>query len=94
MTETIGYLLTLNAIITWALASLVYKFGLGKTEAKSNVFFRLVIVSVSTFILSLIFGSFAFLVKFNQNELMGYIIACSASGIAVTLGDLAYFYSL
>jgi drug/metabolite transporter (DMT)-like permease len=94
MAELIGYLLALNAIITWGLASLVYKFGLGKTEAKANLFFRLVIVSCSTFIISLFFGDYHFLLILNTTELIMYIIMAIFSGLSVTIGDLLYFYAL
>ena len=30
MSELIGYLLTIDALLTWGIASLVYKFSLGK----------------------------------------------------------------
>jgi drug/metabolite transporter (DMT)-like permease len=34
MPELIGYILALDAIFTWAIASLVYKKGLEKTDPK------------------------------------------------------------
>ena len=52
MAELIGYILTLDALFTWAAASLVYKWGLGKTQPKANLFFRLCCVSISTFLIS------------------------------------------
>ena len=94
MAELIGYIFTLNAIITWAGASLVYKWGLGKTQPKANLFFRLCCVSLGTFIFSLIFGDYAFLKTLNQEELTGYIISCLISGLSVTVGDLLYYMSL
>lgn len=94
MAELIGYLLALNAIITWGLASLVYKFGLGKTEAKANLFFRLVIVSCSTFIISIFFGNYHFLSILTTNELIWYILMALLSGVCVTIGDLLYFFAL
>ncbi|MFO7794599.1 MAG: DMT family transporter [Promethearchaeia archaeon] len=94
MAELIGYLLALNAIITWGLASLVYKFGLGKTEAKANLFFRLVIVSFATFIFSLFFGDYLFLTNLNNQDLLWYLLMCILSGVSVTIGDLLYFFAL
>ncbi|MFX1410495.1 MAG: GRP family sugar transporter [Promethearchaeota archaeon] len=94
MAELIGYILTLDAIFTWALASLVYKWGLGKTQPKANLFFRLCCVSFSTFLLSLIFGNYLFLAHLNNSKLIGYIMACLISGISVTIGDLFYYMSL
>ena len=94
MAELLGYLLTINAIITWALASLVYKFGLGKTDPKGNLLFRLVCVSISTFIFSLFFGNYGFFSDFSLRERNEYIIACIISGLSVTIGDLMYFISL
>jgi len=94
MAELIGYLLALNAIITWGLASLVYKFGLGKTEAKANLFFRLVIVSFATFIFSLFFGDYLFLKNLNNQDLLLYLLMCILSGGSVTIGDLLYFFAL
>jgi len=90
----LGYLLTINAIITWALASLVYKFCLGKTDPKGNLLFRLVCVSISTFIFSLFFGHYGFFTAFSLRERNEYIIACIISGLSVTIGDLMYFTSL
>ncbi|MHA1467097.1 MAG: DMT family transporter [Promethearchaeota archaeon] len=90
----LGYLLTINAIITWALASLVYKFCLGKTDPKGNLLFRLVCVSISTFIFSLFFGNYGFFTDFSLRERNEYIIACIISGLSVTIGDLMYFTSL
>ena len=90
----LGYLLTINAIITWALASLVYKFCLGKTDPKGNLLFRLVCVSISTFIFSLFFGNYDFFSDFSLRERNEYIIACIISGLSVTIGDLMYFISL
>ncbi len=36
MAELIGYILTINVIIIWSLASLVYKSSLGETNLKGN----------------------------------------------------------
>ncbi|MFX0058086.1 MAG: GRP family sugar transporter [Candidatus Hodarchaeota archaeon] len=96
MPELIGYIFTLDALFTWGLASLVYKFGLskGNTEPKSSLLFRLVIVSLSTFILSLTFGKYSFFSSLTNQELLNYLIACFISGFSVTFGDLLYFLSL
>ncbi len=94
MAELLGYLLTINAIITWALASLVYKYSLGKTDPKGNILFRLVCVSISTFIFSLFFGNYGFFSDFSLRERNEYIISCIISGLSVTIGDLMYFISL
>ncbi|KKN24279.1 hypothetical protein LCGC14_0896470 [marine sediment metagenome] len=94
MAELIGYLLTLNAIITWAGASLIYKWGLGITQPKANLFFRLCCVSLGTFIFSLIFGNYVFLNNLNKDDLIGYLILCLISGLSVTTGDLLYYMSL
>ena len=92
--ELIGYILTRDAIFTWALASLVYKWGLGKTEPKANLFFRLCCTSLGTFIFSLIFGNYFILQNLNNSELISYFIACLISGVSVTVGDLMYYMSL
>ncbi len=94
MVELIAVLLTLDAIITWAFASLIYKWGLGKTEPKANLFFRLCCVSLGTLVFSLIFGNYIFLKSLSKNELFGYFFACLISGFSVTLGDLLYYMSL
>ncbi len=94
MSELIGYILTLDALFTWGIASLVYKFSLGKIESKSGLLFRLVFVSCSTFLLALIFGTFAFLPILSSQDLTSYLIACLISGLSVTIGDLLYFSSL
>jgi len=92
--ELIGYILTLDAIFTWALASLVYKWGLGKTEPKANLFFRLCCVSLSTFLISLILGNYIALWNMDSIELIAFLIACVISGLSVTIGDLFYYMSL
>ena len=94
MVELLGYILALDAIFTWALASLVYKWGLRYTLPKENLFFRLCCVSLGTFIFSLIFGSYAFFSYLNPKELIDYIVACVISGISVTAGDLLYYMAL
>ncbi|MFX1353603.1 MAG: GRP family sugar transporter [Promethearchaeota archaeon] len=94
MAELIGYLLALDALFTWALASLVYKWGLQKTQAKPNLFFRLCCVSLSTFIISIIFGSYLFLQNMPYIEVLMFIFICFISGLSVTIGDLLYYMSL
>ncbi len=94
MAELIGYILTLDAIFTWALASLVYKWGLGKTQPKANLFFRLCCTTLGTFVFSLIFGNYLIIKDLNNSELIAYLIACLISGISVTIGDLMYYMSL
>ncbi|TFG26413.1 MAG: EamA family transporter [Promethearchaeota archaeon] len=94
MAELIGYLLTIDAIFTWALASLVYKAGLGKTNLKGTLLFRLCCVSLFTLIISLIFGSYLFFSNLKEDELIIYLLACLISGLTVTVGDLLYFNAL
>jgi drug/metabolite transporter (DMT)-like permease len=94
MPEVIGYILTLNALFTWALASLVYKYALRKTKSKASLLFRLIIVTIWTCFISLIFGNYSFLTALNAQQFGGYLIACAISGISVTFGDLLYFISL
>lgn len=94
MAELIGYILTLDALITWGVASLVYKFSLGKIESKPSLLFRLIFVSCSTFLLSLFFGSFSSIFLLDTQYLVEYFVACLISGLSVTIGDLLYFISL
>ena len=94
MPELIGYLLTLDALFTWGIASLVYKFSLGKIESKPSILFRLIFVSCSTFLLSLLFGSFTSIFLLSNQNLTEYLVACLISGLSVTIGDLLYFISL
>jgi len=94
MVEFIGLVFTIYAIFAWAIASLVYKMGLKKTEPKANLFFRLCCVSISAFVFSLIFGNFMLLGNLNNIELILYLIACLISGLSVTVGDLLYYISL
>lgn len=94
MSETIGFLLTIDAIFTWAFASLVYKWGLGHTQPKANIFFRLCCVSTSTFLIALIFGNLIFLETLNSVEIILFIITSLISGLSVTIGDLFYYKSL
>jgi len=92
--ELIGFILTFDAIFTWALASLVYKWGLERTEPKANLFFRLCCISIGTFIFSLIFGNYFLFRNLNSQVLIDYLIACLISGLSVTIGDLLYYMSL
>jgi len=94
MVELIGLIFTIYAVFAWAIASLVYKTGLEKTEPKANLFFRLCCVSFGTFIFSLIFGNYYFFNNLNNSELISYLIACLISGLSVTVGDLFYYMSL
>jgi len=94
MSELIGWILAVDAIATWGMASLVYKFSLGKVESKPSLLFRLIFVSCSTFLFALIFGSFSFIPLLSSQNLISYIIVCLISGLSVTIGDLLYFSSL
>ncbi|MHA2039438.1 MAG: EamA family transporter [Promethearchaeota archaeon] len=94
MVELIGLAFTIYAIFTWAIASLVYKAGLGKTEPKANLVFRLCCVSIGTLIFSLIFGNYLFFSFLTNSELITYLISCLISGLSVTIGDLLYYISL
>ncbi|TFG01230.1 MAG: DMT family transporter [Promethearchaeota archaeon] len=94
MAELIGYILAVDAIITWALASLVYKKGLDKTDPKGTLLFRLSCVSLFTLILSMIIGNFLIFLTLEHNELIFYLFMCLASGLTVTIGDMCYFASL
>jgi len=94
MAELFGYLLAIDAIITWSVASLVYKIGLEKTGIKGAVLFRLVMTSIATLIFSILFGSFLFFTVLNVEQLVVFILSCLISGLSVTIGDLMYFNSL
>ena len=94
MVELIGLVFSIYAVFTWAIASLVYKAGLEKTEPKANLFFRLCCVSFGALIFSLIFGNYMFLSILNSPELISYLVLCLISGLSVTIGDLLYYISL
>ncbi|MFX0037849.1 MAG: DMT family transporter [Promethearchaeota archaeon] len=94
MVELIGLIFTVFTIFVWALASLVYKKGLEKTQPKANLFFRLCCTSLGTFFFSLIFGNYFLLGNLTNIELNYYLIACLISGVSVTIGDLLYYMSL
>ena len=94
MAELIGYILAVDAIITWALASLVYKKGLDKVDPKGTLLFRLCCVSLFTLIVSIIIGNFLIFLSLERNELIFYLIMCLVSGLTVTIGDMCYFASL
>ncbi len=94
MAELIGYFLTLDAIFSWGIASLVYKIGMRKTDPKANLLFRMVFVTIATFIFSLIFSTYALFSRLSSIDLMNYIFWCLMSGLSVTIGDLMYFTSL
>ena len=94
MAELIGYIFAIDAIITWALASLVYKKGLDKTDPKGTLLFRLCCVSIFTLIISFIIGDFLIFHSLERSELIFYLIMCLMSGLTVTIGDMCYFASL
>ena len=94
MAELIGYIFAIDAIITWALASLVYKKGLENTDPKGTLLFRLCCVSVFTLILSLVIGNYLIFHSLERSELLFYLIMCLMSGLTVTIGDMCYFASL
>ncbi len=94
MEALVGYLFTINTILTWAFASLIYKFGLKKTQAKGNVFFRLCCVSIGTFLFAIIFSNFAIIINLNDTQKFDLFIACLISGVSVSIGDLGYFIAL
>lgn len=94
MVEFIGLVFTIYAVFAWAIASLVYKAGLEKTEPKANLFFRLCCVSLGAFFFSFIFGNYMFFNSLNSIELISYLLACLISGLSVTVGDLLYYVSL
>ncbi len=94
MAELLWYVLVFDVIFTWAIASLVYKRGLEKTQPKANLFFRLCCTTLGTFIFSLIFGNYNVLGNLTKSEVVSYLIACLISGLSVTIGDLLYYMSL
>ncbi len=94
MVELIGLIFTIFTIFVWALASLVYKKGLEKTQPRANLFFRLCCTSLGTLIFSLIFGNYVLLRNLTNTELIYYLIVCFISGLSVTIGDLLYYMSL
>ena len=94
MEEFVGYLLTLDALFTWAGASLVYKWGLRKTTVKGSLLFRLTCVSIGTLIFALIFSSPIIILNLSVSEKFDYFIACLISGLSVTVGDLLYYMAL
>jgi drug/metabolite transporter (DMT)-like permease len=94
MVEIIGLIFAIFTIFIWALASLVYKKGLEKTEPKANLFFRLCCTSLGTFIFSLILGNLSLIGDLSSLQLIDYLIACLISGLSVTIGDLLYYMSL
>ncbi|MFX1454841.1 MAG: DMT family transporter [Promethearchaeota archaeon] len=94
MVDFVGLVFTIYAVFSWAIASLVYKSGLQKTEPRANLFFRLCCVSLGTLIFSLIFGNYQFLSYLDNLQLISYLIACVISGLSVTVGDLFYYVSL
>ena len=94
MVELVGLIFAIFTIFVWALASLVYKKGLEKTQPKANLFFRLCCTSLGTFMFSLFFGNYILLSNLTNTELIAYLIACLISGLSVTIGDLLYYMSL
>ncbi|MFX1365732.1 MAG: GRP family sugar transporter [Promethearchaeota archaeon] len=94
MAELVWFILIFVVIFTWAIASLVYKRGLEKTQPKANLFFRLCCTSLGTFMFSLILGNYNILGDLTNLEIISYLMACLISGLSVTIGDLLYYMSL
>ncbi len=94
MVEFIGLVFTIYAIFAWAIASIVYKTGLEKTEPKANLFFRLCCVSIGALLFSIFFGNYLIFSSLSNSELVSYLITCLLSGLSVTIGDLLYYFSL
>lgn len=94
MADLIWYILVFDVIFTWAIASLVYKKGLEKTQPKANLFFRLCCTTLGTFIFSLFLANYNIFRNLTRSELISYLIACFISGLSVTIGDLLYYMSL
>ena len=94
MVDIFGLVLAVYALLTWAIASLVYKWGLGSTEPKANVFFRLCCVTIGTLIFTLIFGNIFIFSTLSAQASLDFIIACIISGLSVTVGDLLYYMAL
>jgi len=94
LVDIFGLGLAIYALFTWAIASLVYKWGLGHTEPKANLFFRLCCVAVGTLIFTLIFGNIFIFSTLSAQASLDFIIACIVSGLSVTVGDLLYYKAL
>lgn len=94
MVDIFGLGLAIYALTVWAIASIVYKWGLGHTEPKANLFFRLCCVTIGTLIFTLIFGNIFIFSILSTQESMDFIIACIISGLSVTVGDLLYYMAL
>ena len=94
MVDLFGLGLAIYALLTWAIASLVYKWGLGHTEPKANLFFRLCCVTIGTLIFTLIFGNIFIFSTLSAQVSLDFIIACIVSGLSVTVGDLLYYMAL
>ena len=94
MVDLFGLGLAIYALLTWAIASIVYKWGLGHTEPKANLFFRLCCVTIGTLIFTLIFGNIFIFSTLSAQTSLDFIIACIVSGLSVTVGDLLYYMAL
>ncbi|MHA1671193.1 MAG: GRP family sugar transporter [Promethearchaeota archaeon] len=94
MVDILGLGLAIYALCVWAMASLVYKWGLGHTEPKANLYFRLCCVTIGTLIFTLIFGNIFIFSSLSAQASLNFILACIVSGLSVTVGDLFYYMAL
>ena len=94
MVDLFGLGLAIYALTIWSIASIVYKWGLGHTEPKANLFFRLCCVTIGTLIFTLIFGNLFIFSSLSAQASFDFIIACIVSGLSVTVGDLLYYMAL
>jgi len=94
LVDLFGLGLAIYALTIWSIASIVYKWGLGHTEPKANLFFRLCCVTIGTLIFTLIFGNLFIFSSLSAQASFDFIIACIVSGLSVTVGDLLYYMAL
>lgn len=102
MVNLIGGLYCLFAVITWSIASIVYKSAMGsvglegkeKRDPIASLGVRILIIGLFITIISMIFGDFSSLFTMNPEDTLRYLIITIILGAITLFGDVCYFNAL
>lgn len=102
MVNIIGGLYCLFAVITWSIASIVYKSAMGsvglegkeKRDPIASLGVRVLIIGIFITAISMIFGDFSSFFSMNSEDGMRYLIITIILGAVTLFGDVCYFNAL
>jgi uncharacterized membrane protein len=102
MVNIIGGLYCLFAVITWSIASIVYKSAMGsvgmegkeKRDPIASLGVRILIVGVFITLLSILLGDFSSFFTMSPEDGMKYLIITFILGVVTLFGDVCYFNAL